>query len=45
MTYDENKNNPLPSFSHEESFGISDNGEAYMITTLRYVENVEITVE
>jgi len=45
MTYDEDKNNPLPSFSHEESFGISDNGEAYMITTLRYVENVEITVE
>ncbi len=45
MTYDEDPNNPLPAFSHEESFGTSEDGEEFMITTLRYIENVEIVVE
>jgi hypothetical protein len=45
MTYNADENNPLPEFSHEESFATSENGEEYMITTLRYTENVEIVIE
>ncbi len=45
MTYDEDENNPLPSFSHEESYSTDENGETSVVTTLRYVENVEIVVE
>ena len=45
MTYNADENNPLPEFSHEESFGTSESGEEYMITTLRYTENVEIVID
>jgi hypothetical protein len=45
MTYDEDALNPLPAFSHEESFSTGETGETSIVTTLRYVENVEIVVE
>jgi hypothetical protein len=45
MTYDEDVSNPLPSFSREESFSTDETGETSVVTTLRYVENVEIVVE
>lgn len=45
MTYDEDESNPLPEFTREESYGTSENGEWFVITTLRYTEDVEIVIE
>ncbi|MBN1599375.1 MAG: hypothetical protein JW894_13865 [Bacteroidales bacterium] len=40
--YDET--NPIPEFIKEESFETNENGELSVTTTIRYIENVEITV-